>query len=118
MAKILNISDYQSVEENIKQMNARLEEFKTDITEAINVFENNQIVQEFYASGKYGTGIKERLEQIKLSVSKYVDAISNGNDSLVMQTRKYIAEQMKLLMSSSRERVSSNQMDARREEFR
>ena len=99
MSRILSVSDYEEIKEYLTEINNHMVEFQNDIDNAINVFETNEVVQEFYASGKYGTGIKERLQKVKDVVAEYMTAISSGDASLVVQTQKYVSEQLNLLMS-------------------
>ena len=97
MAKILSMLDYQFIEETMDQMKIYATDFDTSMNKMIDLFENNDIVQQFYASGKYGANIKERLAEIRLAVQEYMEIISVGQTALIPQTNQYVHKQAQLL---------------------
>lgn len=115
MNEILNVSDYESVEKNLAIMNGAMAEFESDVKNALNAFETNAMVQEFYSSGKYGTTIAERLETYRNAVNKYVSALSSGDNSLVVNTKRFVSNQIDLLMSQSRGYTRTDSYNGRRE---
>lgn len=68
-----------------------------DLKIVINSFNNEQIVNSFYASGNYGSDVKTKLETILNAIIKYRDVISSENDGLIAQTKKYAERQISLL---------------------
>ena len=102
MKEFLKISDYETIENELASMKRIMAEYENDINEGLNAFENNKIVQDFYASGRYGSDIKERIQLFRSAVNEYLNALSSGDDSLVSQTVRYINNQINLLQQSSK----------------
>ena len=114
MNEILKVEDYEYLEECIAGINSFALEFSEAIDKAIDLFNNKTIVQEFYESGKYGTNIQERLQYIKNVVNEYCDAITTGENSLCVQTKKYITQQIDLLVSEANGYTRTDSWHARR----
>ena len=97
MSKILSREELEDIRSSVDALANGLNDTVDDLNVTINSFNNEQIVNSFYASGNYGTGVKEKLERIKNAVIKYRDVITNENDGLVVQTKKYVDRQISLV---------------------
>ena len=100
--KILNLEQLKHLEEQLASINSYMVKSEIEISNIINSFDSESIVQQFYASGKYGSDVKERLEQIRIVMNQYYKLVSDGPDSLVSQTKKYVSNQIELQTRNAR----------------
>jgi len=115
MREIMGANEYEEVEHHLVKLNGAMVEFETAIKNALNAFETNTMVQEFYSSGKYGTTIAERLRTYRQVVNKYVESLSTGDNSLVVNTKRFVSNQIDLLMSQSVGYTRTDSYNGRRE---
>ena len=92
MGKILSVSDCQDVLDEINKVSALYSEQCQSMEEAIDLFNNNPIVQSFYASGKYGESSKELINKTYDVLKKYYAMLEEDEYAIVPQTRKFIED--------------------------
>ncbi len=68
-----------------------VELYVASINSMIKAFENQEIVQSLYATGKFGEGTKEKLEEFVKIINNF-RASYIGNSGLCEQTSKYLEE--------------------------
>ena len=73
MSKILNSEELHEIETRVERVERLTTQSLESIKTIINSFSNEEIVQSFYASGKYGVKEQEKLQQILDSITKYTD---------------------------------------------
>lgn len=82
----------KAIREELSETKIKMIVFKDSLKEIINSFENNEIVQSLYASGRFGEQEKEKIMAIQKGVEKYY-AILNEADGLFPRTSKFLEEQ-------------------------
>lgn len=94
--RILNESDLTFIREQADLYAKHFNEYATHAEKLVNQFNNDPAVQAFYASGNFGNKQREKLSEIVKAIRKYLNVVSEGPDSLVEQTKKYVDRQMEL----------------------
>ena len=97
MTKILSESELERISDYVNGVESVTNRTLSQIEVVLKSFNNEEIVNSFYASGKFGIKEKERLEQVSKAIKRYQDVINGGEDSLIPQTRSYIKRQQELL---------------------
>ena len=95
--KILSVEELNGLSNHLNRLVGYIDQTTTDMRTVINSFNNESIVNSFYASGNYGSDVETKLTGILSALEKYTNVISSGEDSLIAQTQKYIERQIELV---------------------
>ncbi len=88
--RILSSSELEEMKRNLNILSNAVENYITKTQQVIKTFNDQNIVQSFYSSGKFGNKQRQKLEKISNALKKYWNVIENGEGSMIAQTRKYI----------------------------
>jgi len=98
--KILSTEQCDEILSSLQSFDTNIEEYCNQLIQAINIFNNNETVQSFYASGGLGRGMQDQLQKVLDTVRRYYEVISSEG-GLIPTTRLIVAEQMEILNSRS-----------------
>lgn len=90
--KILSTEELNRTNEMVKAFGDGINEYIESIKIVINALNDEYMAQAFYSSGKFGAAQKEKLEKIMNLLKKYESVVVTADDSLVVETQKYIAK--------------------------
>ncbi len=93
--KILSIEELEAIRNSLKVIRDSSDNYLLSIQTVINSFDNQDVVQSFYSSGKFGQAQKERLQEIYKAVQDYTDVITSAH-GLIYETTRYTWEQQEL----------------------
>lgn len=99
MTKILSTVECEKILENISLFERSVREYSNNINKSIKTFNNNEIVQSFYASGNLGREMEEEIKKLETALTRYFDNISDRN-GLIGITKTVINDQKELLNRS------------------
>ena len=88
--KILSTSELEEMKKNLSLLSDSVDNYIRKTQQVISTFNDQNIVQSFYSSGKFGTEQRQKLEKIGTALQKYWNVINGGEDSMIGQTNKYI----------------------------
>ena len=94
--RILSVSDCDNVLEDLEKFKSSVLEYFEQIQENLNLFNSNELVQSFYASGNLGKEMEQELKSILDAVRKYYDSLVDGS-GLISVSKKVIRSQIELL---------------------
>ena len=97
--RILSVTDCNNIMDNLGQFGNAVLEYFEQIEDSLNLFNANELVQSFYASGNFGREMEEELNKIKTALRKYYDSLVDGN-GLVSVSKKVVQSQIELLNKS------------------
>lgn len=97
--RILSESDIREMQEYMASFQKNVKDYYEQMQDSINVFNNNAIVQSFYASGNFGKEMEEELLKIKQGIQRYYEALIDGN-GLVPVTQRVMDSHLELLNRS------------------
>lgn len=93
-SRILSTNEVENMSKNLQTISEAVNNYISNAQKVINSFNEQGIVQSFYASGKFGTKEKEKLTKIANALQKYWEVVGNGEDSMISQTQKYLSRVM------------------------
>jgi len=96
--KILSVNECGRLDEELKLIEKHINNYCSDLEKAINVFNNDPIVQSFYASGGFGKGMEAKLAEVKTAIQKYNEIIC-ADKGLYTVTNLILSKQLELLSS-------------------
>lgn len=111
MFKIQSIADVENMMNSLEQFSDSIKYYFDEFNTSINKFNNNDIVQSFYASGPFGREKEQTLISLKVALEKYYNIINNDSGALIPITKTLLTKQKDLLNGSSAE-ISKVQMDS------
>ena len=88
--RILSASELEEMKKNLNLLSDSVDNYIRKTQQVISTFNDQNIVQSFYSSGKFGTEQRQKLEKIGTALQKYWNVINGGEDSMIGQTNKYI----------------------------
>lgn len=89
---ILNENLIDEIEDRVEKISEEIAKEKENITNIINLFDNEPVVQSFYESGKFGIDNRNKLQDIKNTIEQY-EATINDSNGLYTTTMQFIKEQ-------------------------
>ena len=97
--RVLSAQECDTISYYLSQFQSRVKAYFENLENAINVFNQNEIVQSFYESGNFGQEMQTELLKIQEAVQEYFDTI-NGANGVVPLTRQTISSHKNLLNAS------------------
>lgn len=94
--RLLTEEELGYIDSDASNFGSAITEYADNIQKVVNSFNNANIVQAFYSTGKFGQAQRERLANICNALRKYVEIVSDSDGSLVVQTKNYVARQRAL----------------------
>ena len=96
--KVLSYFDYEQIEGHLKAISNGAQDYFNGVDNALKIFNDNPIVQSFYASGNLGKEMEEELLKVTSATKKYFDVLFGTNG--LINTTKLVVDYQKELLNS------------------
>ena len=90
--KILNNNELAEISQEISTFGKAITKYVDSIDTVIKNLDNEEVANVFYASGKFGTKQKTKLQELRKALNEYKTAIVTDPNSLVSATQKYVTK--------------------------
>lgn len=91
MMRILSNEELYEIETRVEKFGDSIIDYASSIEKVIELFNDNQVVQSFYAAGSFGDEKKQKLMEISRALRDYANDMAINERSLVAETKRYIA---------------------------
>ena len=108
MSKILSHDELTSMRQNLVALEENIDEALNDCKTVLDAFSNEEIVNSFFRSGKYGASEKEKVEKVLNAITQFNNVIRTGDNNLCDETLYYIDKQLELVGSGTSSNSSSS----------
>ncbi len=106
--KILSYDDLSEMRQKTTYIAEKIDESLQDCKVVIDAFSNEEVVNSFFKSGKYGAKEKEKVERVLKAIQDFSSVIRTGDSNLYDQTMSYIDRQMELVSTGTSSTYSSS----------
>ncbi len=93
--RILTNNELSAMKSDVQTMRKYIQQETSDLKYVITAFNDEEIINSFYASGNFGAQEEAELERILKAFTQYNNAIS-GDGGLLAVTEQYINRQIEL----------------------
>lgn len=89
----IDLANDEHTKELLIKFNESYEEYYGALQNIITAFKDQEIVQSFFASGKFGQTKAQKINDILLELKEYRNSLTEGEDSLIARTNTYLTKE-------------------------